>query len=261
VSIIISDVVGNDLATIASGPTLPDPTTFTDALAILKKYKIYKKIPESARQHLTKGVVDKTLETPKVGDYCFENVHNILIGSVKSGAEGVISFLQKKKFTTNYFSNKIEGEAREFGESLPNLLIQEFNSLEGSSKLALVGTGELTVTIKGNGIGGRNQEMLLSFLSQIERNNLNFNFLIIGANLDGIEGNSEAMGAVVDDFILEKMIKLKINSKRYLNSNDSNSFFKLLNSELVTGPTGCNVNDLIIALLIGKKTDQESKEI
>jgi glycerate-2-kinase len=261
ISIIISDVVGNDLASIASGPTVPDPTTFTDAIAILEKYKIYKKIPESARQYLTKGTSDKTLETPKVDDDCFNNVHNYLIGSVKSGAEEAISYLQQENFSTKYFSNEIKGEAREFGKSFPNILSQEFSTLDESSKLALVGTGELTVTIKGGGIGGRNQEMLLSFLSQIKGNDLNFNFLIIGANLDGIEGNSEAMGAIIDNSILRRMVQMNVNSKRYLDSNDSNSFFKLLNGELITGPTGCNVNDLIIALLLRKKTIPKSEEI
>ncbi|MHA1914619.1 MAG: glycerate kinase type-2 family protein [Promethearchaeota archaeon] len=253
ISIIISDVVGNDLASIASGPTVPDPTTFSDAIVILEKYKIYEEIPESARQYLTKGLADDTLETPKLGNNCFKNVHNYLIGSVKSGAEEAISYLEKEEFTTKYFSNKIEGEARDFGKSFFHTILQEFSPSKEYSKLALVGTGELTVTIKGSGIGGRNQEMLLSFLTHIKDHNLDFNFLIFGANLDGIEGNSKSMGALIDNSVLKKIVQENIEAEKFIHSNDSNSFFKLVNSQLLTGPTGCNVNDLIIALLQRKR--------
>ena len=117
-------------------------------------------------------------------------------------------------------------------------------------KMALIGTGELTVTIKGKGIGGRNQEMLLSFLDFAKNETVNNNFLIIAVNLDGIEGNSTAMGALIDNHILIRVVNNNINIKKYLNGNDSNSFFKLFEGEIITGPTGCNVNDLIIILLL-----------
>ncbi|GAI88015.1 unnamed protein product, partial [marine sediment metagenome] len=106
-----------------------------------------------------------------------------------------------------------------------------------------------TVTIKGKGVGGRNQEMLLSFLDNIKNEEIDYNFLIIGANLDGIEGNSKAMGALIDNVSLNQINKEKIKTKSYLENNDSNSFFKLLKSEIITGPTGINVNDLLLVLI------------
>ncbi|MFX1288988.1 MAG: MOFRL family protein, partial [Promethearchaeota archaeon] len=116
-------------------------------------------------------------------------------------------------------------------------------------KIALVGSGELTVTIKGKGIGGRNQEMLLNFLDNIKEKKIDYNFLIIGVNLDGIEGNSKAMGALVDNVLLNQLISKKISFESYLKNNDSNSFFKLIKTEIITGATGINVNDLLLILI------------
>jgi len=250
ISLIISDVVGDDLASIASGPTVPDKSTFKDAVEILKKYNLYQKIPDSVRITLDKGLFDKNLENPKPYDKCFTNVHNYLIGSVKLAVSEVIAYL-KNEFLTNYFSDKITGEANDFGKKLYQIISQEINKYKNKKKeISLIGSGELTVTIKGDGIGGRNQQALLGFLDFIRNKEINYKFLIIGANLDGIEGNSQAMGALIDNFTLEEMIKKNLNSKKYLDNNDSNTLFKILKSEIITGPTGANVNDLIMVLLV-----------
>jgi len=118
-----------------------------------------------------------------------------------------------------------------------------------NSKLALIGTGELTVTIKGNGIGGRNQEMLLSFLNYAKDKKNYADFLILGVNLDGIEGNSKVMGALIDNNVLNQLDEISINLNEFLKNNDSNSFFKVVQCEIITGLTGCNVNDLILILI------------
>ncbi len=252
ISLIISDVVGDNLDSIASGPTVPDKSRFEDVLEILKKYNLLGKIPSSVKEHLEMGLTDKSLENPKPNDECFTNIHNYLIGSVNSAVQEIKSFLDEKGFEVNYFSNNIIGEAREFGTSIYSLISQNVEELldqNKSEKIALIGTGELTVTIKGNGVGGRNQEMLLGFLNYVKVKKINYNFLIIGANLDGIEGNSKAMGAIVDNYVLEQMISKNIDSEEFLENNDSNSFFKKLSVDLITGPTGCNVNDLILILL------------
>jgi len=201
---------------------------------------------------LEEGLLDDNIETPKFNDECFNNVHNYIIGSVKSAVEEVISFLDKQGFETSYFSNEIAGEAEKFGKSVYSIISQKFKetSKENTSgKFAFVGTGELTVTIKGKGIGGRNQEMLLSFLDFIKEREIPHEFLIMGTNLDGIEGNSEAMGALIDNNVLKLVNENEIDIRNYLENNDSNSFFKLVETEIVTGPTGCNVNDLLIILL------------
>ncbi|MFW9946417.1 MAG: glycerate kinase [Candidatus Odinarchaeota archaeon] len=250
ITLIISDVVGDDLDSIASGPTVPDRSTFKDAIDILKKYDLYQKIPDSVRKLLNKGLIDKSLENPKTNDKCFNKVYNYLIGSVKLAVHMVIAYL-KNEFHTNYFSDKISGDANDFGRNLYHIISQEIKKYKSIKKsISLIGSGELTVTIKGKGIGGRNQQALLSFLDFIRNKDVNYKFLIIGANLDGIEGNSKAMGALIDNFTLKELKKKNLNSKKYLDNNDSNSLFKILKSEIITGPTGCNVNDLMLVLLL-----------
>lgn len=253
ISLIISDVVGDNLDAIASGPTVPDFTTFEDAIKIIYKYNLYNEIPELARQIIERGLKDPSMETPKPKNDCFTNVHNYLIGSVKSAANRAITFLKEKKYETNYFSNTISGEAREYGKVLFEIIKYNMKSEKQkanlSEKIALIGTGELTVTIRGDGIGGRNQEMLLSFLDHIKNESIDTNFLIISVNLDGIEGNSRAMGALIDNHVFRNTKKEKIDTGEYLYNNDSNSFFQKISSEIITGPTGINVNDLIISLL------------
>ncbi|MFX0070867.1 MAG: glycerate kinase [Candidatus Hermodarchaeota archaeon] len=262
ISLIISDVVGDDLDAIASGPTVPDKTTYKNAIDILKKYNIYEKIPESAKKILLQGLKDSTQENPKKNDPCFNRVHNYLIGSVKSAVKAVSKHLEKR-YHINYFSNSITGEAREFGAQLYLIISKKLDELNTTNKignLALIGSGELTVTIKGDGIGGRNQEMLLSFLERIKNSNLNYNLTIIGANLDGIEGNSKAMGALIDNFTLKHIQKQEININKYLNNNDSNTLFKEISSEIITGATGCNVNDILL-ILISKSIKNGTRNI
>ncbi|MFX0008406.1 MAG: glycerate kinase [Promethearchaeota archaeon] len=252
ISLIISDVVGDNLDSIASGPTVPDGTSFKDAMEIIKNYNLLEKVPKSVKQHLIEGLSDPSLENPKPNNSCFTNVRNYLIGSVRYAVEEIESFLRYEGFEVNYFSNTIIGEARKFGVSLYEIISNEIKKKIDSGiyeKIALIGTGELTVTIRGNGIGGRNQEMLLSFLNYIKEKKLYYNLLIIGVNLDGIEGNSKAMGALIDNYVFEQMILKKINPEEYLQDNDSNSFFKKLKSEIISGPTGCNVNDLLLILI------------
>ncbi|TFG24572.1 MAG: DUF4147 domain-containing protein [Promethearchaeota archaeon] len=252
IALIISDVVGNDLDSIASGPTVPDLTTFKDAVDVLKKYDIYHKAPKSVINVLEEGIKNKNLENPKSGDPCFKNVHNYLIGSVNLAVQEIISFIEPE-FITEYFSEKITGEASEYGKNLYHLITQYVKNIEsekGGKNIALIGSGELTVSIKGKGTGGRNQEMLLSFLDYVQGREFEYNFVIIAANLDGIEGNSNAMGALVDNFTLQEIANKKLNLTKFLENNDSNSFFKIIESEIITGPTGCNVNDIVLILIL-----------
>ncbi|MFW9952640.1 MAG: glycerate kinase [Candidatus Thorarchaeota archaeon] len=256
IALIISDVVGNNLQFIASGPTIPDFTTFKDAYDVIEKYELVNRIPPKVKQLIETGMNNPSLNKPIDIPIYFNNVHNYLIGSVESSVKGVSDYLNELDFEVEYFSNQIVGEATIFGEKLYRLIklkLLELGEKSKKKKFALIGTGELTVTIKGNGIGGRNQEMLLSFLKNVKYKKIDYNFLIIGVNLDGIEGNSKAMGAFVDNAVLHQLDKVKIDIESYLKNNDSNSFFKLLNSEIITGATGINVNDLLLILVDMKK--------
>jgi glycerate-2-kinase len=252
IALIISDVVGDNLETIASGPTIPDLTTYSDTYEVLKKYHLILKVPTSVKRLIETTMNDPILDKPLDNPNYFKNVHNYLIGSVESCVSKISEFLKDLNFTVDYFSNNIVGEASKFGENLYDIIsnkLRNFTKKLKIRKFALIGTGELTVTIKGKGIGGRNQEMLVNFLNNIKNTNLDFTFLIMGVNLDGIEGNSKAMGALVDNVLLSQIIQKKINLESYLNENDSNSFFKMLNAEIITGPTGINVNDLLLILI------------
>jgi len=252
ITLIISDVVGNNLESIASGPTIPDLTTFKESYSVLEKYELLFKVPSSVKQLIQRGMNDPTINKPLDQPNYFKNIHNYLIGSIDSSVKEASDYLKGLNFTVDYFSNEIVGEAAVFGTELCNFISHKLGPYVEKSKnqkVALIGTGELTVTIKGKGIGGRNQEMLLTFLNDIKNKNIDYNILIIGVNLDGIEGNSKAMGALVDNVLLTQIIKNKINLESYLNNNDSNSFFKMLNSEIITGATGINVNDLLLILI------------
>jgi glycerate-2-kinase len=252
IALIISDVVGDNLETIASGPTIPDLTTFSDTYDVLKKYHLISKVPSSVKHLIETSINDPNLNKPLANPNYFKNVHNYLIGSVESCISKISEYLKEKKFVIDYFSNNIIGEAANFGEVLYEIIskkIRNFIKNSKDQKIALIGTGELTVTIKGKGIGGRNQEMLLSFLNKIKDKNLDFDFLIMGVNLDGIEGNSKAMGAIVDNVLLSQLTTKKINIENYLRENDSNSYFRMVNAEIITGPTGLNVNDLLLILI------------
>lgn len=253
ISLIISDVVGDNLDAIASGPTVPDLTTFEDAIKIIYKYNLNDEIPTSAIDLLEEGLENPSLENPKPDDASFNKVHNYLVGSVKSAVEGSINFLKKENFYTNYFSNTISGEAKEYGKILYEIMkynmINDEKDREPKEKIALIGSGELTVTLKGEGKGGRNQEMLLSFLDYIKDKEIKSNFVVVAANLDGIEGNSEAMGALIDKNLKKRIQKEDIDTGKYLYNNNSNGFFKRASNEIITGPTGINVNDILIALI------------
>ena len=252
ISLIISDVVGNNLDSIASGPTIPDLTTFKDAYDVLEKYHLLENVPPSIKQLIETRMKDSKLNIPLNQTSIFKNVHNFLIGSVESSVYEVSQYLEELQYNIDYFSNEISGEAASYGKRLYELLTEKLTKFAEKSdnrKLALIGTGELTVSIKGSGIGGRNQEMLLSFLNNIKDKKIDYFYLVVAVNLDGIEGNSKAMGALVDNYLLTQAIDKNMNFESYLNSNDSNHFFKKVRGEIITGATGINVNDLLLVLI------------
>lgn len=254
ISLIISDVVGDDLASIASGPTVPDLSTFEDAKRILDKYQIWNKLPISITKVIEEGLANPKLNNPKKGNPIFLRVKNYLIGSINSAIKEITPFLEKQDFLVDYFSNNLSGEAADFGTQLSYIIPEKLKLAheQGADKIALIATGEFTVTIEGNGIGGRNQEMLLSYLNNVKNSVFEYNHVIIGANLDGIEGNSRAMGSLIDNNIISYISSHNIDLRHFLKNNNSNAFFQDTRTEIITGPTGCNVNDLLLILITQK---------
>lgn len=262
IGLYLSDVIGNDLSFVASGPTCPDLTTFKDCKVILDKYCIFSNLPESVQERIQKGLCDLELETPKPDDMIFKSVLNVLIGSSDYSALAAKLHLESKEFKpVNIFSNDLQGEAKIFGTELIDLIdkMSKDRDVEIKYKAAFIGTGEFTVTLTGNGIGGRNQEMLLSFLQQlyIKENHAlkGISFCVISCAFDGIEGNSPVTGGIVDSDSVNRLKKLCINDldklvDATLQNNDSYTLLNKMGDTISTsGYTGTNVNDMTLILV------------
>ncbi len=234
-SLILSDVIGDDLGMIASGPTCPDNSTFSNALNILKKYRI--ESPVTAIRYLAKGAKGRIEETPKPQEELFSRIHNVLIGNNAMACKAAVSHLKKRGVRAVNLGSGFNGEAKEFGAFLARSAL----SL-GRKRLAVVAGGETIVKLEmsKNGLGGRNQESALSCLAELDRCDV----AIACIGTDGIDGNSDAAGALVSP--KTKMLAKKMDLQNYLNMHDSYHAFKKLNSLIFTGFTGTNVNDIAI---------------
>jgi glycerate 2-kinase len=234
-SLILSDVIGDDLGMIASGPTCPDNSTFNNALNILKKYRI--ESPVTAIRYVAKGAKGRIEETPKPQEELFSRIHNVLIGNNAMACKAAVSHLKKRGVQAVNLGSEFNGEAKEFGAFLARRALGL-----GRKRLAIVAGGETIVKLKmsKNGLGGRNQEAALSYLAELDR----FDVAMACIGTDGIDGNSDAAGALVSP--KTKMLAKKMDLQKYLNMHDSYHAFKKLNSLIITGFTGTNVNDIAV---------------
>ncbi len=252
INFILSDVVGDRLDTIASGLTTFDDTTYKDALNIIEKYEIKNKIPAEVLQILEAGAKGRIEETPKKHDPLFKNVHNFLIGTNHTALLAAGKRAQQFGYNTAILSSRITGEARDAGKFYFAVAkdIQKHDLLI-SKPACVIGGGETTVTIKGAGKGGRNQELALSFLLEMQRyNEENEGIYFLSGATDGNDGPTDAAGAFASTDILKRSEELKLYGENYLKKNDSYTFFQRLGYLLVTGPTNTNVCDVQIALII-----------
>lgn len=243
ISLILSDVVGDRLDSIASGPTVPDPTTFFDAYEVLRKYRLLRKIPKSVLRYIEKGIEGKVEETLKPDDKAFERVYNLLIGTNRIS----LNAMKKESIMLGYkpliLTSYLKGESKEVGKVLASI-VKELAFQK--KRIALLAGGETTVTVKGKGIGGPNLELLLSFL--LEARDIK-NFTACAVDSDGEDGSTDAAGALVNDSTLSEGLKIGLNPRLMLENNDSYTFFKRTKNLLFTGKTGTNVNHLICILL------------
>ncbi len=254
-SLIISDVVGDHLESIASGPTAPDPTTFADAKRILSNLKLFNQVSRRVRRRIGAGCRGLIKDTPKPGDPVFSSVANAIIGSNTLACEGAKRQLVRRMrhpISVKYLGSAIVGEASLVARNLV-ADAQKFGKRSRRRYSVLVWGGETTVTVKGQGTGGRNQEQALSALQAIgETSDKAVTIGFFGT--DGIDGKTEAAGALVDFSTYRKAIRLGLDANKYLKENDSNSFFRKVGKSLViTGPTGTNVNDIGIAVIARKR--------
>ena len=245
ISLILSDVVGNPLEAIASGPTVPDPTTKEDAVEILKKYAIEKQIPGSIIDILLRPPGTALTTEDLDGGSTGKRVQNVIIGDNKLAAQAAREQAEREGFSAEILTNELQGEAREVGRDLAQRLREE-NSKSGRRSCLIAG-GETTVTLKGNGKGGRNQELALS--AAIELGGLQ-NVMLIALATDGDDGPTDAAGAVVTGESARRAKSLGLDAIDHLSRNDAYPFFKALGDLLKTGPTGTNVNDLIFLFAV-----------
>lgn len=246
-ALILSDVVGDPLSIIASGPTVPDPGTFAQAWTIVEQYQLWDKLPESVIKRLQAGYAGEIPETPKPGDPIFQGVQHAIIGSNRIAAKAAVEAAQAAGFKAHLLSTFIEGEAREVAKVVAGLAK---GLASGESTLprpaCLVLGGETTVTLRGQGQGGRNQELALATAIALEGWS---NVFVTCLGTDGTDGPTAAAGAFVDGETVGRARAVGLEAIVYLNRNDAYNFFKKLDDLIITGPTNTNVNDLIFILV------------
>jgi len=237
ISLILSDVVGNALETVASGPTAPDPTTRAEALAVLKKYNL-----ASSDALLSKTINDRP-ETPKPGDPLFERLQNVIVGSNLLAAQAALRQAADEGFNPYLLRVDLQGEARLVAPELCWALRWAYQTGEPAPRPAcIVIGGETTVTLSGDGKGGRNTELALSAVTELA----NFpDVMFVTLATDGEDGPTDAAGAVVTGDTLRRAHTLELSPAAFLRNNDSYHFFEALDDLIKIGPTGTNVNDLL----------------
>jgi glycerate 2-kinase len=247
VSLILSDVIGDRMDSIASGPTVPDGSTFDDCLNIIDKYSLVDKIPPAVLNHLKKGARGEVEETPKAGDPAFARTQNLIVGS---NIQALLAAEEKAKdlgYNCLILSSSIDGETREIAR-MHAALAREI--LAGGHPVrrpaCLISGGETTVTIHGRGLGGRNQEFALA--AAIALDGLE-DVVVLSGGTDGTDGPTDAAGAIADGATVGRARALGLEAADYLRENDSYHFFEPLGDLLMTGPTLTNVMDLRLVLV------------
>jgi len=245
VSLILSDVIGDRLDVIASGPTSPDSTTYEDAIKVIERYGLENTMPRSIVETLEKGRKGLVSETPGEGNKVFQNVENIIVGSNEKAIDAAKTEALALGFLTSVLSTEIQGEARLVGKWLGRKALGTLLPASGR-RICLISGGETTVAVKGRGKGGRNMELALAFSLEIEGTE---GISFLSAGTDGTDGPTNAAGAIVDGHTITRAKSLGLDAEEYLNNNDSYHFFEKAGGLFVTGPTGTNVMDIQIALL------------
>jgi hydroxypyruvate reductase len=247
VSLILSDVIGDHLESIASGPTAPDSSTFSDCLAVVEKFGIQRRIPRRVFDFIALGLKGKKEETVKPEDPVFQRVQNVIVGSNIQAVRAARKKALNLGYNSLILSSAIEGETREVAKvfaAVAKEIISSANPL--SSPACLISGGETTVTIRGRGLGGRNQEFVLA--SAIAIDGLD-NIVILSCGTDGTDGPTDAAGAIADGRTLERARNRGLKADEFLSDNDSYHFFQALDDLILTGPTFTNVMDIRLILV------------
>ncbi len=247
-SLILSDVVGDDLDVIASGPTVPDSSTFQDAEKILKGYGIWEQLASSVRNHIEKGSSGQIADTPKSDDTVFQQCSQVMVGTNLQALKAAGKAAEQLGYRPLILSSKVEGEAREvakFYVAIAKEALVSENPLK--PPVCVLAGGETTVTLQGDGRGGRNQEFALAAALAIDGLD---NIVMLSGGTDGTDGPTDAAGAIADGTTAARARENGLNPKDFLQRNDSYNFFQKLDDLVMTGPTRTNVMDIYL-LLVG----------
>lgn len=253
-TLVLSDVIGNRLDVIGSGPTVPDESTFADAWAVIEKYGLQNKIPVRARKYLERGLAGLESETVKECDPSLARSAHLVVGSIRTALEGARKKARSMGIAVEIITQALQGEARDAASFLAAKAMRIQSGLAPGRKFCLLCGGETTVSVRGSGRGGRNQELALAFAQAVTGRQ---GIELLSAGSDGIDGATDAAGAIVDGSTAAKAAGLGLDARAFLDNNDSYSFFAELDRlsggqhHLKTGPSGTNVMDLQVILLRG----------
>ena len=246
VSLILSDVVGDPLDVIASGPTVADPTTYAEAWDVLARHGLLDTVPDAVKAHLQAGQRGERPETLKSGDARLARVHHVIVGSLRLAAAAVVDAAAARGWHARLLSTTVEGEAREVAR-LAAAVAQEVvrDGRPVPRPACLVWGGETTVTVRGAGRGGRNQELALAAALALD----GWPVGVFTLATDGVDGPTAAAGAWADGTTVARARALGLDARQHLADNDAYPFFAALDDLVLTGPTGTNVNDLLVMLI------------
>lgn len=256
VTLILSDVIGDPLDVIASGPTAPDNSTFTGAWEVIAKYGLQEKLPPPVADYLQRGIAGQVPETVKENDPCLDNTHNVIIAGIRQALAAATERAGQLGYASRTISDTLQGEARDAARFLAQAARAELAVMKPNQRRCLLWGGETTVTVRGTGKGGRNQELALAFALEIEELQ---GVSLLSAGTDGNDGPTDAAGAMVDGSTAARARGLGIDPLRYLDNNDSYVFFQQFDAvsgahcHFKTGPTGTNVMDIQIVQLIKER--------
>ena len=244
-SFILSDVIGDDLSSIASGMTTYDNSTFRDVKKILNKYKIWTKIPKNIKNHINNGEKKKELETPEKNNQIFRKTNNTLIGSNNLCLNNIKNLCKKYNINSKIWFKNIDGDVKKISKKFSN----NIKKIKYKTPVLLISGGETTVKVNGKGKGGRNQEFALYFAIEMKKINPSKSFIILSAGTDGRDGPTNAAGGILNQGSLEKIKNKKVNLKKELLNNNSYQVLKKINSLVIIDGTNTNVADVQLIYL------------
>lgn len=247
VSLILSDVVGDDLNVIASGPAVPDTSTFADTQEVFRRYDIWQKLPASVQIRIRQGLAGKIEDTPKAGDEVFRRCYSELVGTNIQALMAAGQEARRQGYQSLILSSTVEGEAREVVKMFAAFAKEVRNSANPvAAPACILCGGETTVTIRGSGKGGRNQEFALASALIIDGMP---NIVVLSGGTDGTDGPTDAAGAIADGRTIARAGKQNLDPLDFLQRNDSYHFFEPLDDLIITGPTRTNVSDVYMVLV------------